>query len=612
MNYSLRTIAANGIALLLAFSTYSHSAAMQIQTQSALPVCDQERAYLLVQTAVDDARTMDDPVSRITILVLAADTIWGFRQDPARGLFKQAYELADKHFHDQTNTARKSEEQRFSVMQAIARHDPAWARALAKQAVEETKRETERQAEEAKRTLQNNASSPAGGVNLADRLLALASSMLNIDQPSALDLAKQSLRYPASFTLGRFLFKLAATDQVAADHLCQEAIKAYSDTSIRDLLFLSAYPFGSPRSIIGVQTVYFTPPQNFAPSPALQQLFLGALFHRAEILLNSASQSTPTPNQTSEPAQVYMALSVLESVIAEYQPAALTQAMTLKSSMKTLLYSDEWQRANNTVRAQLEAEADSYINNVQKAEQATSPAQADSLLVSAIVKAPSSESLDRLKGLAQKVSDANVRQQLLNWLYFKRTRDAIKQGELDDAKQLADKVGQIDLRAYLAYEIAAESLKRFNDRIRASEMLNAVAAEAAKADNTNEKARALLGVAHLFSKLDYQRAFEVMADAVKAINRIANPDLSNTGIFQRIEGPQFGYVARYEFTGFDLGNAFRELAAYDFDGALLLARSLENKRLRSTAIIALSAYCLEKSKPQTTPTTKKAARTKTS
>ncbi|HKS41096.1 MAG TPA: hypothetical protein VJX74_10835, partial [Blastocatellia bacterium] len=186
-----------------------------------------------------------------------------------------------------------------------------------------------------------------------------------------------------------------------------------------------------------------------------------------------------------------------------------------------------------------------------------------------------------------------IRQQLLNWLYFKRTQKAINEGSLDDARQLSEKVEQLDLRAYLSYEIAAEALRRFEDRTRVREILDAVAAAALKTDNSNEKARTLLGISHLYSKVDHARAFEVMTDAVKTINRITDPDLNNTGLSQRIEGPQFGYLARYDVDGFSLENAFRELAPFDFDRALLVAKALENKTLRSTAVITLAAFCLE-------------------
>ena len=82
-------------------------------------------------------------------------------------------------------------------------------------------------------------------------------------------------------------------------------------------------------------------------------------------------------------------------------------------------------------------------------------------------------------------------------------------------------------RAYLAYEIAAEALKKRDDEQAARETLTTVIAAASKADNTNERARTLLGVAHLFAKFDSASAFATMAEAIKTINRISEPGSHN-------------------------------------------------------------------------------------
>ena len=50
----------------------------------------------------------------------------------------------------------------------------------------------------------------------------------------------------------------------------------------------------------------------------------------------------------------------------------------------------------------------------------------------------------------------------------------------------------------------------------------------------------------------------------------------------------------YPVEGFSLENVFRLLAPFDFDGALLMARSFDDKSLRATASLALAAVCLER------------------
>ncbi len=82
-------------------------------------------------------------------------------------------------------------------------------------------------------------------------------------------------------------------------------------------------------------------------------------------------------------------------------------------------------------------------------------------------------------------------------------------------------------------------LKRFNDRRRAGEILETALAVALKAWHTNEKARALLGITHLYSSFDRLRAFEVADEAIKTINYLGKPDFSRTSIIQRVLGLLF-------------------------------------------------------------------------
>jgi len=587
------------VALAFVFPIQGSQSDAQNRTEEVLPTCDQTRGLFLVQLQVDEAKTIDNVAARIAILIEAAETLWSFQQDTARAIFTQAYEVAQKNFQDKSDTLGKEkplrgpiDDLRFAVIQAISRHDSRWARLLAKGAAEEAQRDAESKAEEAKREAQKAGSSAKQPVNMGDKFLSLSFSMLSVDQRSAVDLARISLRYPASYVLGQFLFKLAGSDQEAGDQLYREAIRAYSNSGIRNLLLLSAYPFGLKRIVIGAESVYVTVPPSFVPNASLQQIFLDALFHRAEMCLDTSTGIAASPGRTSEPAQVYLALSMLEPLIAEQQPTLLENAMRLRVAIGSVLYPEVRQASDSTARMQLGTE-DTFASYVEKAERAVGSDKRDSFLVLGILRASDDESLEHLRDLAQKVSDSKIRQQVLNWLYFKRAQKAIKEKTLYDAKALAEKVEQLDLRAYLSYEIATESLKRVKDVAQAREVLDAVVAAALKTDNSNEKARTLLGAAHLYSGIDPLRAFEVMADAVKTINRIASVDLSDTGLMQRIEGPQFASYARYEVAGFSLEKAFRELSTSDFDRALLSAKTLEDKSFRSRAIIAIVASCLE-------------------
>ena len=195
----------------------------------------------------------------------------------------------------------------------------------------------------------------------------------------------------------------------------------------------------------------------------------------------------------------------------------------------------------------------------------------------------------------EKTGDAKLRPQLLSYIFFKRSQKAAAEGELDEARQLAAKVDQLDQRAYLLFEIAAKSLDERRDRARAEESLAEVVSLAAKADNTSQKARTLLGAAQAYAKFDLVSASEVMGAAVKAVNSQTGEDFSRPFFIRRIIGENFSHNAIYQVEGFSLENVFRTFGAQDFTGALLLAEKLEDKSLRAAAIIGLASKCLEDS-----------------
>jgi tetratricopeptide (TPR) repeat protein len=207
--------------------------------------------------------------------------------------------------------------------------------------------------------------------------------------------------------------------------------------------------------------------------------------------------------------------------------------------------------------------------------------------------------LEQVEALAQKIGESEARQQLSNWLNFKRAQLLVKEGQLDEAKRVADRVDELDSRAILYFEIAREAIKKLEDKARAHELLDEVAAAASKAPNTPVKARTLLGITHLYAGFDALRAAEVMADAVKTINTLDDPELSMGFILRRIEGKNFSVYSGYNVPGFNLENSFQELGPRDFDGALSLARNLTDRAQRAIAILGLSAQCLEQN--QKTP-----------
>ena len=217
----------------------------------------------------------------------------------------------------------------------------------------------------------------------------------------------------------------------------------------------------------------------------------------------------------------------------------------------------------------------------------------------AILWSGNSETLERLNDVAAKIDDPVLREQLLNWLYFDRAQQAIRDQKLEVAKKLAAKIAEFDQRAYLYLKIAEESIKSTKSDADARELLEEVLAAAAKAPDTEVKARALLGVAYLYTRVDANRTIAVLSEAVKSINHIESPDFSNEDPGRKIQGRGFGAWAMMSTPGFSPENGFREIAKHDFDGALYLAGNFKDKALRAKTTLTLVDLCLQKTQERT-------------
>jgi hypothetical protein len=583
-------------ALLCALGNCINISAQQAQKS----VCDEERAVLLAEKQVEEVSMLDQPQKQIAVMVRAADVLWNAQPASARKIFGDAFDLAEKLFKEKGDESRQEgrsltllPDQRFVVMRAIAKRDGGWAKQLAVRVAEETRKQAELAASEAKTQTTYKQS-------VQDKVLNLAIVTAPLDKATATSLIRSTFSYPLSRSLPQALTTLGDLSQEDANQLYQEALRAYANAPINDLLYLSAYPFVRDR-IIGPEMYMngWNPPKNIQPTPALQQQFIETLLRRGEAILKTPEQQSGGMHRLPEASQLVIALHHLESIAAQFQPTYVTRISELKTYLNASLNND-MRQSLDTVQKQhadadmrLSGKGNAFATYCEQAERESNPEKREQAWAFAILSASDDINTDDLLGVIRKIDDEKLRNQLLTFVYFKRTQKATKDGQFFEASQLAKNIQQLDLRAYLAYEMAAAALKKEEEKQRAKEILEEVLDLAYKAPATNEKARTLLGVAFLYAKLDKIRAFEVMAEAVKTINNLANPDFSSPYIQQKIEGKQFSSYHGYGVEGFSLETVFRLLAPMDFEGALYRARSLDDKAQRAVAVLSLAASCLE-------------------
>jgi hypothetical protein len=319
-----------------------------------------------------------------------------------------------------------------------------------------------------------------------------------------------------------------------------------------------------------------------------------------QALLRQAQTLGQTPGETrpgtrySEAAQIWTALSRLKNQVQASIPDLIPALEETQNSMFVLMTQKEQQRTADNL---IEPPKFTFTERIEQAEKLTDPGRREGGIALAILNVTDDESLDSVLAAADKIEDQGLRAQLLNRFYFNRAQAKLRKNEIDEARRLANKVENLDHRAYLYSKIVTEAIKGSKNEQEVREILEEVLTVTGKAPNTEVKARALFAVAYQYAKIDTLRSIGVLGDAIKTINQIENPDFSRDSINTRIEGKQFASYSTIRTPGFNPENAFREMSQFDFDGLLYQAGQFTNKSLRSMTTLAVVEPCLKLSAP---------------
>jgi hypothetical protein len=563
-------------------------------------LCTQKIALDNTRQQIAFTRTFDQVVPRITVLLRAGDLLWPSEPDKALAAFMEAFDLAVQNYKEQGDQVRRVSssqfaaaipvpDQRYKVIAALAKRDPAAARKLYDQMMKD-----EVQAAAGKPAVDEQARRKT-----AEKIFSVATALLPTDATRAATFARESFNYPATLYLSMFLYNLAKINLVEADTLYEEALIFYADKPMDQYLYLASYPFANDREVGEMPAhTFYSIPRGFVPNQRLQRQFLLRLLTRAMDVMEVAP-GPATSTRFSDPAQIWLALTRLEPRIQANHPTLADKAAEAKDRLYAVLNPEVQTRAGNLIANENKPNR-TFDELVEAAEKQADVNVRDRDLTMAIINSSKDETLERVISVVDKISDSGVRESLLNWFYFFRTRALVSEKKLDEAKALAVKVNELDQRAYLFSQIAAESLKQSQDQTRARELLNEIAYAAAKAPKTIVTARALLALAFLYSKIDVNRGIEELGNAVRTINALESPDFSQQFVMMKIEGKSFGSYATFSTPGFSPENAFREMGKLDFDGSLTHSTAFADKSLRSLTTLSVIEPCLKLAKPTTT------------
>lgn len=584
--------------LTMGLSSLTLSAPATAQSSGSMPssTCARENAVGLIEQQIDATKTFDNSVQRITVLIRAADLLWPYQQKKARGTFAEAFELAAQNFKQNGDEPMRvgraglveTPDQRYVVIRAVARRDLAWARELTEEMLKKDREEA----------VEATGKKPEADMRTADKLLHTASSFLASDVNTARSFATASLRYPATMRLTMFLYKFAEMNQREADQFYRQALAVYSDKPVREFLYLAAYPFGFTDTGDMPWMGPYSVPTTFAPNGSLQRAFVQTLLHRAQQALQLPLDESDNYNGFPGNGHIVQVLTRVEPQVQEAQPDLIGSVERVRNDLLSTLSVESQSIFLRPKPSRDSASQRTFDEQIEAAQKESNVSRRDELIVTAILTAAQTASVDHLVNTADKIADSNVRLQLLDWLYFVTTQRAIKEMRLDDAAALASRVQELDQRAYLYSEVAKESLQRIESQNQARELLEEIVTTASKGPNTVVTARTLLAAAYLYLKIDPGRSISIVGDAIKSINRIESPDFSQQSLMRKIEGKNFVKYAVFKTPGFDPENAFREVGKVSLDDALSQASGFTDKSLRALTTLVLADLCLQRAEQQ--------------
>jgi len=580
-------------------------------------LCNRDNALEMIKQQIEFSKTFDSHTRRIAVLIRAADLLWPYGEDNARAVFAEAFELAaenEKENAQKTDRAMLQRlqipDQRYVVIRSVAKRDSEWARALTKKMLKSP----------------NDVETPMRGSSenllTAARLLDSAYQMVPTHINAALDLARASLNYPASFALTRFLYRVSEVNQQAADQFYAEALVVYSDKPMREFLYLQAFPFGWSETINTPVSSYHPVPINFVFNQSLQRRFVQMLLRRAQQALQVPLDEGDTyrsANVNLMPGTVHLLQSLLllePQVRASLPDLLIPLTQTREKILVTLTV--ETQRLLLQPGREISMEPNqTFDEQVELAQKTVDVNECEDMIANAVLTTSSTrETVAIVVNAIDKISNAELRAALLEWVYFHRATNAVQEKRFEEAERLTSRVEGLEQRAYLHSEIARGLLNGSVSQTQGREVLDEAIAEARKVGATLFAARTLLTAANLYTKMDRGRSVSLLSDAINCINRVEAPDFSSDDQTlekkpeRKVRGGQYGgeYSLRFYMPGPQPETAFREMAKIDFDTTLAQSIALTDKFQRALTTLGMAESCLAQSQQPPKAKPKKVAR----
>ena len=604
---------------------------------AADPLAAERRAnaIALINTLADESRGFRDQTLRARVQAQAADALWETDKERARALFRRAWDSAE--VADAENTRRGEEQNRASgrggtrglnlpnlrgeVLRLAAKRERALGEEFLGRMEEARRRETsELNNASANLTAGGSSATPAAGggkqqpparrdpeqvaPDVARRLRLAMQFLEDGDTERALQFADPALSSVNSSSV-EFLVLLRERSQQEADRrylalLSNVVASPNSDAS--DILLLSSYVL-TPGLYMTVGEggggISSSQRRREITTPDLPAALRSAFARAAsQVLLRPLPQEDQDATATGR-VGTYFVISRLMPFFEQVIPEGVAALRGRLAALTPDIPEHARQSLNDDLTRGLVPEGsqgDPVQESLDAAGRAADPRERDTAYFRA-AQAAASKGDARARDFADKIADADLRRQVRGFIDFALLNRAVtdkKDGM--EVLRLAASGELTPVQRTWAYTEAARLLAK-DDRPRALEALDS-AANAAKGIDAAEpdRVRATVGVATRFFEFDRNRAWEIMADAVKAANAAPEYTGADSGLSARIQTKGQRSTINFPAPVFDLTGVFQTLARDDMNRAVALAQTFTGESPRAVATLAIARAVLDGNK----------------
>ncbi|MDQ1557381.1 MAG: hypothetical protein QOD32_441 [Pyrinomonadaceae bacterium] len=594
-------------------------------------------AIALVNALADESRGFRDQTLKARVQMQAGDALWETDKERARALFRRAWDSAETA---DTENMRRGEEQnraagrlgtrglnlpnlRGEVLRLAAKRERVLGEEFLARMEEARKRETS-ELNNASANLPTGAPAAAASAtpnaaggkqaqperrdpeqtppDVARRIQLAMQFLTDGDVERALQFADPVLNSVNPLSV-EFLVQLREKSAAEADRrysalLTSVARAPTSDAG--DILLLSSYVLTPGLYMTvgqGGQGISSSQRRGDITAPELPAA-LRVAFARAasQVLLRPLPQADQDASATGRVGMFFVISRLMpffEQVIPDGVPALRARLAALNPDIP--------ERARDSFDDDLKrglvpegAQGDPVQESLDKAGRATDPRERDMAYLRA-AQAAASKGEERARDFADKIEDSELRRQTRAFIDFALVNRAIrdKKDGAEVLRLLAASGELTPVQRAWAYTEAARLLAK-DDRTRALEALESAATAAKGIDAADpDRVRSTVAVATRFFDFDRNRAWEIMADAVKAANAAPEFTGADAGLSSRIRSGGMSMTMNFSAPVFDLTGVFQTLAREDMNRAVALAQTFTNESPRAVATLAVARAVLD-------------------